>query len=179
MDNSRNAHKPVHVLFVCAGNICRSPMAEAVFRHKLQKAGLDGRVTVDSAGTKPWSVGERPHRGAVRELQRRGIPVPDRRARQLTSEDLERADLIVVMDLDNLNDVRAMVRTLGLDKEPRLLLEFLDDPRAPMEVPDPYFSHEFGRVFDLINRATDGLLEFVRRTYNLTANRSRERRRGR
>ncbi len=167
MTAQRANPKPVRVLFVCAGNICRSPMAEAVFRHKLEKAGLDGLVEVDSAGIGAWNVGSRPHWRAMRELKRHGIPAPDRRARQVTPEDLARFDYIVVMDLENLNDVRAMLRRLGLDKEPRLLLEFLDDPRAPMEVPDPYYDHRFDKVFDLIDRATDGLLEAIRQKHHL------------
>ncbi|MDQ7030773.1 MAG: low molecular weight protein-tyrosine-phosphatase [Ardenticatenia bacterium] len=157
--------RPVRVLFICAGNICRSPMAEAVFRHKVEQAGLGHHVEVDSAGVGAWNVGEPPHRSTIRELRRRGVPVPQRRARQITPEDLERFDYLIVMDLNNLNMVRTMARHQGVPKEPRLLLEFLEDERAPVEVPDPFYTHTYSDVFNLVDRATDGLLEAIRRRH--------------
>lgn len=160
-------NRPVRVLFVCLGNICRSPMAEAVFRHKVEEAGLDGRIEVDSAGTGSWHVGDRPHRGTLRELQQRGIPMGDQRARQVTAEELDLYDHVLTMDLDNLNAVRNMVRQTGAGVEPRPLLEFIDDPDAPTEVPDPYYERNFDYVFDLIDEASDGLLDHIIASHNL------------
>lgn len=157
----------VRVLFVCLGNICRSPMAEAVFRHKVQEAGLADRIEVDSAGTGSWHIGDRPHRGTQRELQRRGIPVGDQRARQVTPDELSSFDHVLTMDVDNLNAVRTMVRQTGANVEPRLLLEFIDDANAPTEVPDPYYDRNFDYVFDLIDEASDGLLNYIIATHNL------------
>lgn len=157
----------VRVLFVCLGNICRSPMAEAIFRHKVQEAGLADRIEVDSAGTGSWHIGERPHRGTQRELERRGIPIGDQRARQVTADELNSYDHVLTMDLDNLNAVRTMVRQTGANVEPRLMLEFIDDSNAPTEVPDPYYERNFDYVFDLIDEASDGLLDHIIARHNL------------
>ncbi len=142
-------------------------MAEAIFRHKLERAGLAHRFEVDSAGVGAWNAGAPPHRAALRELQRRGVPLPNRRARQVADEDLFHFDHLIVMDVDNLNAVRAMLRRLGVDKEPRLLLEFLEENHAPVEVPDPYYTRKYDEVFDLIDRATDGLLQAIQEHHGL------------
>lgn len=158
----------VRVLFVCLGNICRSPMAEIIFRDKVQRAGLDDVIEIESGGTGSWHVGERPDRRAMREVERRGLSVGDMRARQISADDLVRADHVLAMDVSNLNTVRRMLRNSGVDREPRLLLEFIDDPIAPTEVPDPYYEYNFDYVFDLIDEATDGLLEYLVDTHALS-----------
>lgn len=102
--------RKVNVVFVCLGNICRSPMAEAVLRHLAARRGLKQAVVVDSAGTGDWHLGAVPHEGTRRELDRAGISYEGMRARLVDRDDLERADYIVVMDRANERDVRELIR---------------------------------------------------------------------
>lgn len=147
------------VLFVCLGNICRSPMAEAVFRHKLKEAGLDGIVAVDSAGTGDWHAGEPPHAGTRRVLGTRGISCEGMRARQLTAEDGDRYDLIVAMDRANEKAVRRVVPS-GSNAEIIRFLSLL--PEKGMEdVPDPYYTGNFEEVYDLVAEGCERLLSKV------------------
>lgn len=152
---------PVRVLFVCLGNICRSPSAEGVFRKVVQQAGLDDRVTIDSCGTGGWHVGKAPDSRAIAAAHQRGIDIADLRARQFSSEDLDRFDYVLVMDRQNLADVRDVWRQNG-GTEPVLFLEFGNSGHD--EVPDPYYGgdHGFEQVLDLINDASDGLLRHIR-----------------
>ncbi|WP_219415387.1 low molecular weight protein-tyrosine-phosphatase [Pseudonocardia nigra] len=150
---------PVHVVFVCTGNICRSPIAEKVFVHELERAGLADRVRVTSAGTGGWHVGSPADDRAAALLKAEGYP-DAHVARQVDAEQLG-ADLIVALDNSHRRALQAMV------PEPdrvRLLRSF--DPDAPpgAEVPDPYYGDEdgFGRVLAMIRAAMPGLLEWVR-----------------
>lgn len=153
----------VSVLFVCLGNICRSPMAEAVFREKVAAAGLSKKISVDSAGTAGYHVGERPHRGTLRELERRGVAAGEMRGRQIAVEDLEAVDYIIALDTENLNDLRRLARSEGFDDiDFRLLMEFASREEAPIDVPDPYYTKKFDAVYDLIDDATTGLLRYIR-----------------
>src|SRR5699024_7047583 len=110
----------VSVLFVCLGNICRSPTAEAVFRHKLAESGLTGRVTVDSAGTSSWEVGNPPDSRSVEVAGKRGYSFEGQSARQLERDDLDRFDYVIAMDRQNLDDIRQ----LQPNADARLLLDF-------------------------------------------------------
>ena len=96
------------ITFICLGNICRSPMAEALMRHKVAEAGLSDKIQVDSVGTGNWHVGERPHRGTAKVLKYHDIDFKGITARQLNERDIEESDYLVVMDLDNYNDVQRM-----------------------------------------------------------------------
>jgi len=147
----------IRVLFVCLGNICRSPMAEAVFRQLVREEGLEHAIETDSAGTGHWHLGERPHRGTRVVLERRGIPY-DGRARLITPRDLEEFDYIIVMDDSNLQDVLALGR--GRARVARLM-DFA--PRAGhSEVPDPYYTGHFEEVYDLVLQGARGLLDHLR-----------------
>src|SRR5579872_463576 len=125
----------IRVLFVCLGNICRSPMAEAVFNHLVRLAGLDDRIEADSAGTGHWHVGQPPHSGTRRILAQQGIAY-DGRARLLVREDLDRFDYIVAMDRDNLEDIRA----LGSGRAKVASLMDYAQQAGARDVPDPYYN---------------------------------------
>ena len=161
----------VSVLFVCMGNICRSPTAEGVFRHVVADAGLGERIVagldkeifIDSAGTHAYHVGEPPDRRARAAAERRGFSLDEIRARRVRTEDFERFDYVLAMDRDNL-----AILTEQADAEHhrkiRLFLEFSRGRES--EVPDPYYggSAGFERVLDLVEDASQGLLEAIRRS---------------
>lgn len=147
----------MRVLFVCLGNICRSPTAEAVFRHKLREAGLEARVSVDSAGTGDWHVGKAPDARTRVAAMRRGYDLSALRARQVHAGDFADFDLILAMDLSNL----AHLERLGRGAGPAELDLFLRRYAGALdEVPDPYYGGEAGfeQVLDLIELACDALL---------------------
>lgn len=152
---------PVKVLFVCLGNICRSPSAEGVFRKVVEQAGLGDRVTIDSCGTGHWHVGKAPDSRAIVAARKRGIDIGHLRARQFRSEDLDQFDHVLVMDRQNLADVRDVWHQNG-GTEPVLFLRF--GSSGYDEVPDPYYGGDqgFEHVLDLINEASEGLLQHIR-----------------
>ena len=146
------------VLFVCMGNICRSPTAEGVFRHRVVEAGLADRIFIDSAGTHAYHVGNPPDRRASAAAERRGISLGDIRARRVSDEDFERFDYIIAMDLDNVEDLKDQAAPEHHSKV-KLFLEFSSGRER--EVPDPYYggASGFERVLDLVEEASRGLLE--------------------
>jgi protein-tyrosine phosphatase len=147
------------VLFVCMGNICRSPTAEGVFRKLVADAGLADRIASDSAGTHAFHVGSPPDRRAQAAAERRGFVLSDIRARPITADDFERHDYILAMDLDNLENLHEHAGDEHRSKV-KLFLQFTDgDPQS--EVPDPYYggSAGFERVLDLVEQASRALLE--------------------
>jgi protein-tyrosine phosphatase len=152
---------PVRILFVCMGNICRSPTAEGVMIELVKRAGLSDRITIDSAGTGAWHVGELPDSRARLAARKRGLDLCSR-ARQITREDFDRFDLIVVMDDINLRHVTVMA---GKSTTPVVLLRSFD-PKSPpgANVPDPYAGGDdgFEHVLDLCERACAGLLDYVK-----------------
>lgn len=153
---------PTSVLFVCLGNICRSPTAEGVFRHRLQQAGLADQVRVDSAGTGAWHVGKVPDERAQDAAATRGYDLSPLRARQVCSHDFEDFDLILAMDQSNLQDLQSLC-PVEYQHKIRLLLDYADEA-AEREVPDPYYGDGdgFQRVLDLVENASDGLLSALR-----------------
>ncbi|SDK13435.1 low molecular weight protein-tyrosine-phosphatase [Pseudomonas indica] len=151
----------MRVLFVCLGNICRSPTAEGVFRHRVREAGLEERIHIDSAGTGDWHVGKAPDSRTCRAARLRGYDLSGLRARQFQREDFERFDLVLAMDRSNLRNIQA-VRPATARAELDLFLRRYD--MALDEVPDPYYGGEdgFEQVLDLIERASDALLAEIK-----------------
>ncbi len=151
----------ISILFVCMGNICRSPTAEGVFRHYVAEAGLDDLFEIDSAGTHAYHVGEPPDRRAQQAAERRGFTLSHLRARRVAPEDFERFHYIIAMDQDNLLMLHEQADAAQRDRI-RLLLEFGSGPET--EVPDPYYGGATGfeRVLDLVEDASRGLLESLR-----------------
>ena len=146
------------VLFVCLGNICRSPTAEGVFRHLLAQQAPELRVEVDSAGTADYHIGSPPDLRSQRAALARGIDLSGLRARQVEPGDFARFDLILAMDRDNLRELQAMRPQRALAK-PRLFLEYAPE-LGRLEVPDPYYrdASGFEEVLDLCTAASRGLL---------------------
>jgi protein-tyrosine phosphatase len=155
----------VKVLFVCLGNICRSPTAEGVFRQLVQRATLTDYIEIDSAGTHAYHVGDPPDRRAQAAAARRGVDLSRQRGRQATRRDIEEFDYILAMDRENLHNLQAICPA-GLESKLRLFLEFADEC-VEKEVPDPYFGGEsgFDRVLDMIEDAAHGLLEDIRQQH--------------
>jgi protein-tyrosine phosphatase len=154
--------KTVAVCFVCLGNICRSPTAEAVMRAQIDAAGLQDRVVVDSAGTGDWHSGEAPDARAQSAARQRGYDLSTLRARQVAREDFERFDLMLAMDDANLRQLRQLCPEQHQPKL-RLLMEFASRP-AEREVADPYFGgvEGFEQVLDQCEDACCGLLAHLR-----------------
>jgi protein-tyrosine phosphatase len=156
---------PIRVLFVCLGNICRSPTAEGVFRHVVAEAGLTGRFDIDSAGTGSWHVGDPPDARATAAAERRGIRLSGR-ARQLRRDDLRGYHYILAMDADNLEGIERL-RDAAARADIRLFREFDPEARGRLDVPDPYYGGPdgFDEVLDMVERAALGLLTHIRREH--------------
>ncbi len=152
------------VLFVCLGNICRSPLAEGVLRNLIDQAGLSERFEVDSAGTGDWHVGEPPDARATMVAKQHGVEL-DGRARQITGEDLAHCDYVIAMDRENLRNLERMADTSGSDAQIRLLRDF-DPEEDGDEVPDPYYggASGFETVYAMVHRSCRELLEKIQLT---------------
>lgn len=148
---------PVKVVFVCLGNICRSPMAEGVLRHLIKQAGLDQQIVVDSCGTGGWHVGEEAHVGTQKVLAKHGMSF-HHAARQLCEADFNEADYLIAMDSENLRGIKRFMNT---DAEVALLLDFAKAVEES-DVPDPYYTGRFDEVFELIKAGCEGLLAHIR-----------------
>jgi protein-tyrosine phosphatase len=155
------------VLFVCMGNICRSPTAHGVFEAKVREAGLADRVEVDSAGTHSYHVGAPPDHRSQAHALKRGFDLSTQRARQLTPEDFETFDLVLVMDWENLVTAERLCPPARA-KKLRRFAEFFQQHDSPV-VPDPYQggADGFEHVLDLVEDGSAGLLAHVRRELGL------------
>ena len=155
----------VKVLFVCLGNICRSPTAQGVFTALINREGLSNVVSVDSAGTGAWHVGDQPDRRAQAAAKTRGYDLSTQRARQIKETDFLDFDYIIAMDSQNHSDLSMKAPTNALDRI-RMFLSF-----APKEgitdVPDPYYggANGFDHVLDLVEAASLGLLQEIRKRH--------------
>lgn len=153
----------VRVCFVCLGNICRSPTAEGIFRKLVSEAGLSAGISIDSAGTGDWHVGEPPDARATEAARVRGITLQGR-AQHFTSAHFARYDLVVAMDRDNRRNLQRLARTEADKAKIRLLREFEPTSSKDLDVPDPYYGgiDGFAQVFEICERSCQGLLEHVR-----------------
>lgn len=154
----------VRVLFVCLGNICRSPMAEAVLRHKIEERGLQHQIQVDSAGTGDWHVGKPPHEGTRKLLDSYQISYDNMAARQFGSFDFDQFDYIVCMDDSNVANVRKM--TGGAEADIMKFMDLLPN-ESLREVPDPYFTGNFEEVYKLVEAGCNVLLEQIQKDHSL------------
>lgn len=144
----------IGVMFVCLGNICRSPMAEAVFNHLVSEAGLEDCFEIQSAGIGSWHVGERPHPGTVQVLKQHQISVsPNKRAQQIKKNIFTQFDYVVAMDQSNQQDLKPYGQAL-------LLLDGVPNIHT-RDVPDPYYENNFEVVYDLVLKGCTNLLDRV------------------
>lgn len=145
----------INVLFVCLGNICRSPMAEAVFRNLVEKENLSNLIQVDSAATSAWHIGDPPHSGTITKLKEYNISTKGMAGRQLQKEDFEKFDYIIGMDESNVTNIREI---LGQPDHPKVM-RFLDLTEHPKDVPDPYYTGDFQETYDLVLEGCQALLD--------------------
>lgn len=157
----------ISVLFVCMGNICRSPTADAVFRHHVKSARLDHLIHIDSAGTHAYHIGEPPDRRSQQAALKRGYSMQGLRARRVTQEDFSRFQYILAMDHHNLEELQQDCPP-QYNSRLRLFLQYSNQWNTHQEVPDPYYggSHGFERVLDLVENASQGLLSHILKNMN-------------
>ncbi|SFJ41612.1 low molecular weight protein-tyrosine-phosphatase [Thermoflavimicrobium dichotomicum] len=148
----------VSVLFVCLGNICRSPMAEAVFRHYVHEAGLSKHIRIDSAGTGNWHVGEPPHHGTRSKLKEKGISYEGIYARQVTIEDFDQFDYIIGMDENNIQSLHRLAK----DNQTNIyrFVDFIPE-FGYTEVPDPWYTGDFDETYRLVEAGCKNLLDKI------------------
>ncbi|MBA3581736.1 MAG: low molecular weight phosphotyrosine protein phosphatase [Gammaproteobacteria bacterium] len=156
----------IKVLFVCMGNICRSPTAEGVFRAAVERANLTAHFHIDSAGTHSYHLGHAPDKRSQAAILRRGIDIGALRSRLITPDDLQHFDYVILMDDDNMKNVNDLSRRVKTQRATNnvtvaLLLDYAE--LAVREVPDPYYGNEqgFEEVLDLIEAAANGLLQSI------------------
>ena len=155
----------VRVLFVCMGNICRSPLAHGLFEHRVEEAGLSDRISIDSAGTHAYHVGEKPDPRSQQTAQSHGIDLSSQRARKVTGSDFEKFDYVVAMDRDN-HAILSSQCPAEYSHKLKLFLEYAPQ-LSETEVPDPYYGGDSGfeHVYQLIDAAADGLMADIRSRY--------------
>jgi protein-tyrosine phosphatase len=156
----------IGVLFVCLGNICRSPLAENVFRHQVEAAGLADRFEIDSAGTSGYHRGAPPDRRSAETARRRGLELVGS-SRQLSAQDLRRFHYVIAMDAENLQEIETVYEAAGGTARVHRLREW--DPQGGDDVPDPYYggSRGFEDVHDIVERSSAALLEHLVREHRL------------
>ena len=155
----------IQVLFVCLGNICRSPLAEAIFSDLLREKGLNKLVSCNSAGTAGYHIGENPNPRTIDTARKNSIPI-NHKGRQFASGDFNNFHYVIVMDSSNLRDVLYK----GGEREKNVfLMRYFDPSDRNSEVPDPYYGGQsgFDNVFDILSRSCEGLLKYIETHHNL------------
>lgn len=157
----------IRVLFICHGNICRSPMAEFVFRDIVKKEGLENEIIAASAATSREEIGNPVHYGTRAKMQQMGIPMTSHRAVQMTKKDYKKYDYIIGMEYWN---VRNIERIVGKDSEQKvhLLLDYSEHPR---DISDPWYTGDFDATYRDVVEGCEGLLKFLISEYHLKSNR--------
>ena len=150
----------IRVLFICLGNICRSPMAEAVMRDLIEKRGLSSKIKVDSAGTSNWHEGEPPHKGTRAKLQEMGISTSGMTSRPLRTSDLQ-FDYLICMDQSNIDNTREMLRAPN-DAE---IIRLLDLTEHKKDVPDPWYTGNFQETYELCVDGCKALLDLIEKKH--------------
>lgn len=153
----------IKVLFVCLGNICRSPMAEAMFRELVKREQLEDKIIVDSAGTGNWHIGHPPHQGTAEILKKNNISVEGMKARQIEVRDIEEFDYIVAMDASNRTNIEKLHSSFPKAKIVSLL-DFVQEIDNK-DVPDPYFTGNFEEVYELVSQGCNELLNYIKVTH--------------
>lgn len=159
----------IHVLFVCLGNICRSPLAEGVFQQLLVKQGLTGYISCDSAATSTYEIGNHPDPRTLKNAQSHGLTL-DHRSQQITRAAFDQADYVIGMDYSNIENIHRVLK-LGDQSYNKISLMRDFDPEGPGEVPDPYYGTEadFELTYQLIARSAEGLLADIIREHRIPA----------
>ena len=152
----------IGVLFVCLGNICRSPLAEGIFKKKIKEAGLGELIVVDSAGTSSWHVDDPPDSRSVDIALRNGVRL-DHSGRQISYKDLDQFDYIIAMDVDNYDDIMRLKDNYVNGKAEIFLMRDYDDQRSGADIPDPYYGgpNGFQLVYDLLDESLSNFLEKI------------------
>ncbi|MFS0823431.1 low molecular weight protein-tyrosine-phosphatase [Bacillus sp. 1P02SD] len=153
----------INVLFVCRGNICRSPMAEALFRHLIKKENLTNKIAVDSAATSPWQIGFPPHEGTLEILKKHNISTNGLIGRQIKRKDFWEFDYIIGMDESNIKNI---IRITGKPNHPKIN-RLLDLTKYRKDVPDPFYTGDFDETYRLVSVGCRALLNKIRSEQNL------------
>lgn len=154
--------KSTSVLFICMGNICRSPTAEGVFRYVVKQADMADQIKIDSAGTHAYHIGESPDRRSQSTAKENGVDLSSQRARLVVLEDFDRFDYIIAMDRSNYEDLKRLTETKEQQQKLSLFMQYAKDWDND-EVPDPYYGggNGFNQVFDMVMSASEGLLDHI------------------